>query len=94
MNCSPRYCVQYNLGAQYSNEGRLYKAELYYKDYARLALEETAADTGTAVLTSNGYGHSKGIDLFFVTVPCSGIWNISCLIPIIYPNVNIRNTRN
>lgn len=58
-------CVQYNLGAQYSNEGRLYKAELYYKDYARLALEETAADTGTAVLTSNGYGHSKGIDLFF-----------------------------
>ena len=58
-------CVQYNLGAQYSNEGRLYKAELYYKDYARLALEETAADTGAAVLTSNGYGHSKGIDLFF-----------------------------
>ena len=58
-------CVQYNLGAQYSNEGRLYKAELYYKDYSRLALEETAADTGAAVLTSNGYGHSKGIDLFF-----------------------------
>ncbi|MDO4165155.1 MAG: TonB-dependent receptor plug domain-containing protein [Bacteroides sp.] len=58
-------CVQYNFGAQYEDEGRFYKAELYYKDYDRLALEETAADTGTSFLTSNGYGHSKGIDLFF-----------------------------
>lgn len=58
-------CVQYNLGAQYEHEGRFYKAELYYKDYNRLALTETDADTGTARLTSGGYGHSRGIDLFF-----------------------------
>lgn len=49
-------CVQYNLGAQYEHEGRFYKAELYYKDYDRLVLADT---------TSNGYGHSKGLDLFF-----------------------------
>lgn len=64
-------CVQYNLGAQYEHEGRFYKAELYYKDYNRLALAETNAlaetdaDTGTARLTSGGHGHSRGIDLFF-----------------------------
>lgn len=64
-------CVQYNLGAQYEHEGRFYKAELYYKDYNRLALAETNAlaetdaDTGTTFLTSGGHGHSRGIDLFF-----------------------------
>ncbi len=57
-------CVQCNLGVLYSNGGRLYKAEAYYKDYDRLVLEETT-DMGTAFLTSDGYGHSKGIDLFF-----------------------------
>jgi hypothetical protein len=64
-------CVQYNLGAQYDHEGRFYKAELYYKDYSRLALvEENAgmdadAAAGTSLLTSGGYGRSRGIDLFF-----------------------------
>lgn len=58
-------CVQYNLGAQYEHEGRFYKAELYYKDYNRLALTETNAETGTTFLTSGGHGHSRGIDLFF-----------------------------
>lgn len=58
-------CVQYNLGVQYEHEGRFYKAEFYYKDYNRLALAETNADTGTARLTSGGHGHSRGIDLFF-----------------------------
>lgn len=58
-------CVQFNLGAQYEREGRFYKAELYYKDYDRLALEEAEPGTDAVLLTSNGYGHSKGIDLFF-----------------------------
>lgn len=64
-------CVQYNLGAQYEHEGRFYKAELYYKDYNRLAMAETDAltetdsETVTTFLTSGGHGHSRGIDLFF-----------------------------
>lgn len=58
-------CMQYNLGIQYRREGRFYKAELYYKDYDRLALEEVDANTEAPFLTSNGYGYSKGIDLFF-----------------------------
>lgn len=58
-------CMQYNLGIQYGYEGRFYKAELYYKDYNRLVLEETDTETGSALLTSGGYGYSKGVDLFF-----------------------------
>nr|WP_302830387.1 TonB-dependent receptor plug domain-containing protein [uncultured Bacteroides sp.] len=67
-------CMQYNLGAQYEHQGRFYKAELYYKDYNRLALVETRKETEQVerepeapmtFLTSNGYGYSKGIDLFF-----------------------------
>ena len=58
-------CVQYNIGAQYEHEGRFYKAELYYKNYDRLILEDTNEDVATTLPTSNGYGHSKGIDLFF-----------------------------
>ncbi len=56
-------CVQYNLGAQYEHEGRFYKAEFYYKNYDRLALQET--NGAMTLLTSNGYGRSKGIDIFF-----------------------------
>lgn len=58
-------CMQYNLGMQYGYEGRFYKAELYYKDYNRLVLEETDTETGRVLLTSGGYGYSRGIDLFF-----------------------------
>lgn len=58
-------CMQYNLGIQYGYEGRFYKAELYYKDYNHLVLEETDTETGSVLLTSGGYGYSRGIDLFF-----------------------------
>ena len=58
-------CMQYNLGMQYGYEGRFYKAELYYKDYNRLVLEETDTETGSVLLTSGGYGYSRGTDLFF-----------------------------
>lgn len=58
-------CTQYNLGVQYNVGGRFCKAELYYKDYDRLALYEAVAGTHALFLTSHGYGHSKGVDLFF-----------------------------
>lgn len=58
-------CTQYNLGVQYNVGGRFCKAELYCKDYDRLALYEAAAGTHALLLTSHGYGYSKGLDLFF-----------------------------
>ena len=58
----PEVCWQYNLGAQYSRNGRLGKAEVYYKRYTALSLWDS--DGPVPVLTSGGYGYSKGIDLF------------------------------
>lgn len=52
-------CLQYNVGAQYEAVGRFYKVEGYYKKYNRLTL---CTPVG---LTSDGYGSSKGVDLFF-----------------------------
>ena len=57
-------CVQYNVGARYDCNGRLLKAECYYKDYSRLALAENDG-AGVRQVTSHGYGYSKGFDLFF-----------------------------
>ena len=37
----------------------MYRIETYYKTYRDLALQEPS------VLNSNGYGHSKGVDVFF-----------------------------
>lgn len=52
-------CTQYNAGIQYRLSDRLFRIEAYYKDYRRLTLLENGR------LTNNGYGHSKGIDVFF-----------------------------
>ena len=60
----PAVCWQYNVGAQYNRDGRLAKAEVYYKKYSRLPLWEATSTAGMR-LTSGGYGYSKGIDLFW-----------------------------
>lgn len=52
-------CEQYNVGALYEAAGCFYKAEVYYKRYNRLTLFTPDG------LTSDGYGNSKGIDLYF-----------------------------
>ena len=52
-------CEQYNVGALYEAAGRFYKVEVYYKRYNRLTLFTPDG------LTSDGYGNSKGIDLYF-----------------------------
>lgn len=58
-------CIQYNLGVQHESAGRFYKAELYYKKYDHLALVEKGTIHAAELVTSGGYGHSKGFDLFF-----------------------------
>ncbi|MDR0989011.1 MAG: TonB-dependent receptor plug domain-containing protein [Prevotellaceae bacterium] len=52
-------CVQWNFGIGREHDGRLYKLELYTKRYRRLPRWETQE-----MLVSDGYGHSRGIDLF------------------------------
>ncbi len=68
----PEVCWQYNLGAQYRRNGRLGKVEVYYKRYSHLALWENTGEV--PVLTSGGYGYSKGFD-FFVS-DCASVKHI------------------
>lgn len=52
-------CTHYILGANYAKGSRLFRAEVYYKSYDRLAWKK-----GNEI-TSEGYGRAEGIDLFF-----------------------------
>jgi len=52
-------CTQYVGGVYYEKKNKVYRIETYYKTYSNLALQEPT------VLNSNGYGYSKGVDVFF-----------------------------
>lgn len=52
-------CNHFILGANYAKGSRLFRAEIYYKEYDRLAWKTSH------LITSRGYGSAKGIDLFF-----------------------------
>lgn len=43
---------------QYRKNNRTFRSELYYKDYRQLI-------TTTGTIANNGYGHAKGLDLFW-----------------------------
>ncbi len=58
-NMESEQCLQYVAGAKYIKNGKIYRAEAYYKDYRHLPLLAAAS------LTSDGYGYSKGLDLYF-----------------------------
>ena len=52
-------CMQYVGGMYYEKRDKIYRIETYYKIYKDLALQKPT------VLNSDGYGHSKGVDVFF-----------------------------
>jgi hypothetical protein len=55
----PGRCRQYVAGAEYIRQGRAYRAEFYFKDYDHLPF------VSDGMVTSVGYGYSKGFDLYF-----------------------------
>ena len=52
-------CIQYVGGMYFEKKDKVYRIETYYKKYTDLALQEPT------VLNSDGYGYSKGVDVFF-----------------------------
>ena len=52
-------CIQYVGGMYYEKMDKVYRIETYYKKYNDLALQEPTT------LSSDGYGYSKGVDVFF-----------------------------
>lgn len=68
-------CWHYILGAYHQSAGRVYRAEVYYKNYDRLICETGTdeaipSDTSSPIandvgLVPAGHGYSKGVDLYF-----------------------------
>ncbi|MDW5288212.1 TonB-dependent receptor [Formosa sp. PL04] len=53
------------LNYQFNSEGRLFRAEAYYKDYTNLVKYDIEYASYSSVFNNKGYGYAKGIDLFF-----------------------------
>lgn len=56
---SSENCLHYIAGIYYEKMNKVYRIEAYYKKYSNLALQNTYA------VASDGYGYSKGVDVFF-----------------------------
>lgn len=55
----------YILNYQYNNEGRIFRAEAYYKDYKDLVKYDTEFESFDSNYNNNGFGFAKGIDVFW-----------------------------
>ncbi|QDO94342.1 TonB-dependent receptor [Formosa sediminum] len=55
----------YILNYQLNTDGRLFRAEAYYKNYSNLIKYNTEYISYNSVFNNTGYGYAKGIDLFF-----------------------------
>jgi len=55
----------YILNYQYNKNGKIFRAEAYYKDYSNLVKYETPAIQYNSVFNNNGSGYAKGLDLFW-----------------------------
>ncbi|MCK5277915.1 MAG: TonB-dependent receptor, partial [Cyclobacteriaceae bacterium] len=54
----------YIFNYQYSNNGRIFRSEVYYKKYDQLVTKQIATSENFQ-LANSGYGDAKGIDLFW-----------------------------
>ncbi len=57
--------THYILNYQYKKDKKLFRAEVFYKDYDKLVQYNTAFGQPSSNFNSNGFGFAKGIDLFW-----------------------------
>ncbi|MDY2586743.1 TonB-dependent receptor [Winogradskyella aquimaris] len=57
--------THYILNYQYVNNGKIFRAEVYKKDYANLVKFDTEFTSFDSNYTSNGNGFAQGLDLFW-----------------------------
>ena len=55
----------YILNYMFNKEGKMFRAEAYYKDYNSLVKYDTNLPEYTSSFTNNGSGYAKGLDLFW-----------------------------
>ena len=64
-NIESQQTNHYILNYQFNSEGRIFRAEAYYKDYKNLIKYDDEFTDFDANFSNNGYGFAKGIDLFW-----------------------------
>ncbi|MEE9360962.1 MAG: TonB-dependent receptor [Cellulophaga sp.] len=57
--------AHYIFNYQYINDGKTFRAEVYYKDYSQLTKYETDRAQFNSVFTNSGSGYAKGLDIFW-----------------------------
>jgi len=57
--------AHYILNYQHNNEGRIFRAEAYYKNYKNLITYDTEFENFDSNFTNTGSGFAKGVDLFW-----------------------------
>jgi len=57
--------AHYIFNYMYNSEGKTFRAEAYYKDYAHLVKYDTQTPVYNSAYNSNGMGFAQGIDLFY-----------------------------
>ena len=57
--------LQYIVNYQVQKNGRLFRSELYYKDYSKLIIYQSLNNTDASTYTTSGFGNAKGIDVFY-----------------------------
>jgi hypothetical protein len=55
----------YIINYQFNAEGRIFRAEAYYKDYQNLVKYDDEFTDFNTTFSNDGYGYAKGIDLFW-----------------------------
>ncbi len=55
----------YILNYLYNNNGKMFRAEAYFKDYSNLVKFDSNTSSFTSNFNNNGLGYAKGIDLFW-----------------------------
>lgn len=64
-NFSYEKATHYILNYQYANNRKLFRAEMYYKNYLNLVKYNTEELLANSTFNNNGAGYAKGLDLFW-----------------------------
>jgi hypothetical protein len=64
-NLSSERAQHYILNYQYKKQGRLFRSEVYLKDYSNLVKFNTRDPQYNSTYTNNGSGYARGLDLFW-----------------------------
>lgn len=64
-NLKAQQTQHYILNYQYNNDGRIFRAETYYKNYNNLVKYDTEFASFDANYNNSGNGFAKGLDLFY-----------------------------